>query len=640
MTRSTSLSRFTLLLTVHVLLGIVLMTPLPIHGQSLSDVPGVVVYHHPAPSPLTLLLRKAVYTTSPSIVVLRNGDYVISLNIFGPGSGADVSGTTEVFRSSDKGASWTHLVTLTDMKRGSLFVHDGDLYMIGYRNNSGDIVIRKSTDNGSTWTTPTDGTNGLLRVGKYGGTPNNPVLYEGRIYAAQSGRRILSAPADADLLRANSWTLSSTADTNSGPLGSGLTVTEAQIVASPKTGVVLLPKVGGHPNTVLIRAGAWPNTITQPTDADWVDLPGGEKKFGAAYDGVSEKFYVLSNPVLPAHRDGNPAMTRNTAAMLSSRDLYHWDVEKIFLYSPNVGYEAFQYLNFDFDGDDLVVASRTAFDVGGHKPPRGHDSNLITFHKIPDFRTATPEYLLVLEGGRVMRYEKTQHAPAPLGPFALGTTFDGTPLKKALAFGQDPQGHVYIREESGRILRFDALGNFIERVESAPVPLQSDPLLIAPPPYGERAWIHGGSGTWETLTNWFYWNRPDTDYEVANFGSAIGKDSTISMAADTTIKGIRFRSPHSYTIAGSGSISLSANGDRAVIEVLQGDHRIHVPVRLESDVDLYVAPGAALHFSGGLDLNQQTLFIDGAGTVEITGGLNRRGGAVIATEATHVVVSD
>jgi hypothetical protein len=61
-------------------------------------------------------------------------------------------------------------------------------------------------------------------------------------------------------------------------------------------------------------------------------------------------------------------------------------VAHIFIQSPHVDYEAFQYFSFDFDGEDLVIASRTALQIENRKPPRGHDSNLITFHRIAGFR--------------------------------------------------------------------------------------------------------------------------------------------------------------------------------------------------------------------------------------------------------------
>jgi hypothetical protein len=198
----------------------------------------------------------------------------------------------------------------------------------------------------------------------------------------------MSAAVESDLLQANAWTLSRAANTKTGPLGAGLTITEAQIVAAPHTGVVLLPKIGGHPHTVLLSVGDQPSEVCDPRPADWVVFPGGEKKFGATYDPVSETFYALSNPVLQEYADCGwpPELVRNTLALLSSKDLRIWHIERIVLRSPNVEYEAFQYPAFAINGDDLLIALRTAFDLGGRKPPRGHDSNLITFFRLEHFR--------------------------------------------------------------------------------------------------------------------------------------------------------------------------------------------------------------------------------------------------------------
>ncbi len=353
-----------------------------------SRVPGVVVHGLPVPGVVDRLAGRAVYTASPSIAVLPSGDYVITDNLFGSGSGADKSGTTRVFGSSDRGRHWETLAVLRDMKRGSLFVHQGALYLFGYRAAPGDLLIRRSDDGGRTWTEPRDEASGILRRGNFGGTPNRPARHAGRIWIAQSGRRVMSAPDDADLLRADSWTLSRRADTSRGPFGKGAVITEAQVVASPETGVVVMPKIGGQAFTVLLRVGPDPDKLRDPRPGDWVAFPGGEKKFAVGFDPVSGWFFALSNPVLPAYRDSGwpPEMIRNAAALLVSRDLREWRVAEVFLESPHVDYEAFQYLSYDFDGADLVIASRTAFEVGDGKPPRGHDSNLTTFHRIEDFR--------------------------------------------------------------------------------------------------------------------------------------------------------------------------------------------------------------------------------------------------------------
>lgn len=342
----------------------------------------------PVPGWLDRLAGRACYTASPSIAVLPSGTLVITDNRFGSGSGAEVSGTTQVFASTDRGKTWERLATLTGMKRGTLFVHRGHLYLWGYHAAPGNIVIRRSGDEGRTWTEPTGPQTGLLRSGSFGGTPNRAVVHGGRIWLAQSGRRVMSAPVESDLLRADSWILSERAEVTPSPLGKDLVITEAQVVASPATGVVLMPKIRGRPHTVLLRAGPDPGRMEDPAPADWVPFPGGEKKFAVAHDPVSGWFVALSNPVLPAYRDSGwpPELVRNVAALMVSRDLREWRIADCFLESPHVDYEAFQYLSFDFDGEDLVVVSRTAFHVERRKPPRGHDSNLTTFHRIPRFR--------------------------------------------------------------------------------------------------------------------------------------------------------------------------------------------------------------------------------------------------------------
>jgi len=105
---------------------------------------------------------------------------------------------------------------------------------------------------------------------------------------------------------------------------------------------------------------------------------------------------------------------------------------------------------------------------GGRKPPRGHYSNLMTFHRIHDFRNTVREYELDIEGNRVLRYERTQYKSAPLGDFLVGSLFDGKPLENPESLAQDEEGRVYIREQSSRILQFDVAGNFHGVVPNGP----------------------------------------------------------------------------------------------------------------------------------------------------------------------------
>jgi len=616
------------------LLVLVSLSPAAL-GQSMDDVPGVVVSHEPSPTWWDILTGNEVYISSPAIVVMPNGDYIMAHDLFGSGADADESGTTKVFYSSNKGATWTQKALLTGTERASLFVYDNDLYLFGYSKDDGNIIVRKSTNNGATWTSPVSSTTGLIRSGSYGGTPCSPVVYDNRIWIAQSNR-VMSAPVGSDLLDAASWTRSNGITTQSSWLDGTFTFwTEGQVVASPETGVVVMPKIDGLPYTGLIQATS-PGGVTFDGDTDFVSLPGAEKKFGAKYDPVSQKFYVLSNPVLPAHAgETTPQLTRTTGAVLSSRDLRHWDVEKLFLFTPHIDNgswgEAFQYFNFDFDGDDMVIASRTAFDVGDPEPPRGHDSNLLTFHKIEDFREIEPEHYLVADTShnQVLRYEVTQHEDAPLGKFTLGSTFGGAALSQPNGLAQDANGDVYIREQGGRILRFDALGNFVAVVASSPVPFQGTQLSITQPAYGERAWIATGSADWSDSTKWYYWGRPDTNYEIATFGSACGAASTVTMDESTTVKGLRFRNAAKYTLAGAGTLTLQADSGNGLIDVQQGGHDLQVSVKLGSHTNANAAATTQLRFKNKLDLNGKKLSITGQGLIYVDNQFVMHGGTLV-----------
>jgi hypothetical protein len=46
----------------------------------------------------------------------------------------------------------------------------------------------------------------------------------------------------------------------------------------------------------------------------------------------------------------------------------------------------FQYLDWLFEGDDIIAASRTACGQGDDAAPRQHDANYLTFHRLRDFR--------------------------------------------------------------------------------------------------------------------------------------------------------------------------------------------------------------------------------------------------------------
>lgn len=583
-------------------------------AQDFSTVPGEVLDY-------VALQYDIFYTTprrfvaDPEIAVLPNGDYVAAWAMSGRSSTADTAGVTTLYRSSDKGATWTSLGTQTPFLRGSLFVHDGALYFLGGNFEGGAGVIKKSLDNGSTWSTTT------LSISA-SATPNNPAVFNNRIWSAVSTSSHFVSDT-SDLMQATSWSQGAGYGSQPSWPSEGEFMGEGQMVASPEQGVVLLPKVKQHALTAISRVNSTTGAVTVDPDNDFVALPGGEKKFGAGYDAVSGKFYIISNPVLPAHSGSSilPDMIRNTSALLSSSDLRSWKVEKFFLYFEDIDREGAGYMNFDIDGTNMAVIARTAFKVPGETyPTRGHDSNVLTFHTIPDFRNATPDQVLRLENGDVVRYEKTQYQDAPLGTFSLGSSFAGAPLTNPSGFGQDANGDIYIQESGGRILRFDATGNFIATTNTSPIALQSSELSVVQSPNGTSSWVASGSGEWFESINWHYWNRGDTDEEIATFGSAIESASTITVNTPQTVKGLRFIDDDSCTFSGTGALTLAANTGNSIIDVQQGAHALQIPVTLNSSTDFQVTAGASLQITGNIDLNGNTLNVSGPGLIEISDG--------------------
>jgi hypothetical protein len=121
-----------------------------VFGVCAAPPPGVIIDHSPASS--------GVYIGSPSITILPNGQYLTSHDFFGPKSAEFESPTTVVFASADRGQNWQKVASLRSLFWAGLFVHRDAAYIMGTDKHHGHIVIRRSTDNGRTWTEPVDST--------------------------------------------------------------------------------------------------------------------------------------------------------------------------------------------------------------------------------------------------------------------------------------------------------------------------------------------------------------------------------------------------------------------------------------------------------------------------------------------------
>jgi len=360
--------------------------------------PGVVIDYSSAKT-------RRFIAGSPSIVILDDGAYIAKGDDYGPGVG--ISELARVYKSTDKGATWTQIAEVEGITWASLFVHNKDIYMLGTNagHTLGHVVIIKSVDGGYTWTKAVDPRNGKLTSDlSYHTAPVPVVFHNGRIWRTMEDEKgpggwgtnfrafLMSASLKDDLLKASSWTFSNTLAYDSSRLeGNFKGWLEGNTVLGPNGNIVNLLRVAtktGGGRAALINYNKDGSIGTFNETNGFIDFPGGSTKFHILYDKKTKMYWALSNAVPEKHkgRAYTEGMTRNTLVLMTSGDLVNWSIRKTLLYHPDVAKHSFQYPTFLIDGEDIVFVARTAYDDGRGGAYKQHDANFFTFHRVENFR--------------------------------------------------------------------------------------------------------------------------------------------------------------------------------------------------------------------------------------------------------------
>lgn len=153
------------------------------------------------------------------------------------------------------------------------------------------------------------------------------------------------------------------------------------------TGYAALAKAVEYPDgtihTSLVQAPSGKHMLFLP-------LPGGQMRFHVLYDESTALYWLLSSQatdsmtrpeLLPEDRYNLPNNERHRMVLHFSRNLVDWCFAGL-VATGNTAKEARHYAAMAIDGDDLVILSRS----GDERSRNAHDGNIITFHRVPNFR--------------------------------------------------------------------------------------------------------------------------------------------------------------------------------------------------------------------------------------------------------------
>ena len=352
------------------------------------------------------VLRGSSHVSNAAITILPDGTYLASC------TGVASSKYPSFFQSRDKGETWTNVYVENYPVNGvvnylSLFVHKGALYILGCTKDGTNMMIQRSDDGGRTWTVPSDANSGLISTDVFHGAVVPVVESKGRRWRAAERARgtdysknhpvVLSCPVDADLLKASNWTIASELverDWNY----DGHTFTsfiEGNAVVGKDGEVYDILRANASTTTeVAAKVRVTSATKLDFKESDFINMPGGGKKFVIRYDSVSDMYWALTNPAEDTtyfhsgmyYRGLDKGLMRNWLVLCCSRDLVNWEMHRTIVYCADPFFHGYQYADWMFDGNDIIAVCRTGAPEERGLPSRQHDANLFTFHKIKNFR--------------------------------------------------------------------------------------------------------------------------------------------------------------------------------------------------------------------------------------------------------------
>ena len=363
----------------------------------------------------------SIYLYTPAIAEGFGGRFVVAVDYGGPGTYSldgpksdfgdyKAGNQIRVLLSDDKGRTWRETPARIPMMHEILFKAGGSLYMIGH---SGRLLITRSDDNGETWSEPAV----LCPEPRWHQSCTAVDVYDGKVtlvyekWVAEKhkwpgvGPVLMQAREDTDLTDPSNWKFSELYNPDddmeaarpsgipvNAPGAPGMLETNVIRVHNPanpfydSTGksVALLARAStGFPDIGVMLKGyeredgslAIGRFRKNEGEVYFVHIPGGDLKFHILYDPESRLYWLLHSQI-----DGRMNYRRRLALSYSP-DLLRWTFAGLVAVGPT-DHSARHYATMIQDGDDLFIVSRS----GDERARTAHDGNIVTFHRIKDFR--------------------------------------------------------------------------------------------------------------------------------------------------------------------------------------------------------------------------------------------------------------